>query len=300
VDGAVAELADRQHGVVARRQLLDIGLSRDAIDRRVRVRRLHVVFRGAYAVGRRRVAQPGVWLAAVLACGPDAVLSHGPAAVMLGIREHARARIDVTVPRRLRQHDGIRPHFAVLAEDERTIHAGIPVTSVSRTLLDLAAVLQPHELRQALERAEAKQLTDRTPLSAVVHRHRGHRGVRALKAALEEFDAKLPRSELERRFLALVETAGLPQPRVNHWLDVGGALIQPDCAWPDQRLIVEVDGRAWHDTNAAFERDRRRDRRCAAAGWRVIRVTEEALKQERAELEEELRALLSPALARSA
>jgi very-short-patch-repair endonuclease len=241
-------------------------------------------------------------MAAVLSCGPDALLSHRPAAALLGIRDGARARIDVTVPRRLRPRDGIRPHRALVPDDERTVHAGIPVTTVPRTLLDLANVLQAHELRRALEQAQALRLADPLTLVAVVQRHPGRRGAAALNAALAEgpLRSSLTRSELERRFLALIDRAGLPKPRVNHWINVGGELIQADCVWPAQRLIVELDSRTWHGTGDAFDRDRRRDRRCLAAGWSVMRVTDRALTAERRELEEELGALLSPAPARSA
>jgi hypothetical protein len=301
-DEALAELADRQHGVVSRHQLYELGLGRGAIAARVAGKRLHRVYFGVYAVGRRAISQRGVWMAAVLSCGADALLSHRPAAVLLGIRDAARARVDVTLPRRLRARDGIRPHHALIPDDERTVHAGIPVTTVPRTLLDLANVLQPHELRRALEQAEALRLTDPLTLVAVVQRHKGRRGAKALTAALAQgpLRASLPRSELERRFLALTDRAGLPKPLVNHWIDVGGELIQADCVWPAHRLIAELDSRAWHGTGQAFDRDRRRDRRCLAAGWRVMRVTDRALIAERRELEEELRALLSPAPARSA
>ncbi len=287
---------------MARYQLLDFGLGRGAIAARVEAKRLHLVHRGVYAVGRRRISQHGVWMAAVLACGPDAVLSHRPAAALLGIRHAAGGRVDVTVPRRLRPHDGINPRRGRVPDDERTVHAGIPVTTVPRTLLDLGAVLQPHELRRALEQAEALRLADPLSLIAVVERHGNRRGVKAMRAALAEgpLRSSLTRSELERRFLALVDEAGLPRPRVNEWMDIGGELIQADCVWPSQRLIVELDGRAWHGTGEAFDRDRRRDRRCLAAGWNVMRVTDRALTAERRELEEELRAFLSAARARSA
>ena len=296
-DALIAELADRQHGVVARYQLRELGLSRDAIDGRIRAKRLHRVFRGVYAVGRRRLDQRGVWMGAVLSCGPDALLSHRAAAALAGIRPASGGWIDVTVPRRLRPRDRIRPHIARVPEDERTVHAGIPTTSVPRTLLDLATLLQPSELRRAAEQAEALRLTSELPLVAVVQRHSGRRGVGALRHAVGRGPLRpvLPRSELERRFLAFLDDAELPTPRVNHWIDVGDELIQADCAWPRACLIVELDGRRWHDSRAAFERDRRRDRRCLAAGWRVYRVTHEALTRERSELEQELRALLSAA-----
>jgi putative AbiEi antitoxin of type IV toxin-antitoxin system len=300
-DAAIAELADRQHGVVSREQLRALGLARGAIDFRVEAKRLHPIYRGVYAVGRRRISQRGVWMAAVLACGLDALLSHRPAAALLGIREGTPATVDVTVPRRLRPRDGIRPHRALVPEDERSVHAGIPTTGVARTLLDLAAVLQPHELRRALERAEALHLTDPLTLVAVVDRHPHRRGAGALTAALADGPLRpsLTRSELERRFLTVVDEAGLPRPLVNHWIDIGGELIQADCFWPDQRLIVELDGRTWHATRDAFDRDRRRDRRCLAAGVPVVRVTAETLNREVRELERELRTLLSSAPARS-
>jgi very-short-patch-repair endonuclease len=294
-DAAIAELADRQHGVVARWQLRELGLGRHAIDGRIAAKRLHVVYRGAYAVGRRYIDQRGVWMAAVLSCGPDALLSHRPAAALLGIRPASSGWVDVTVPRRLRPRDGIRPHTATVPEDERAIHAGIPVTTVTRTLLDLATQLQPHELKRAAEQAEALQLTSPLSLVAVVQRHAGRRGAGALAAALGPLRQGLTRSELERRFVAFVDRVDLPPPRLNEWLDIGGELIQADCFWPEARLIAELDSRAWHDTEAAFERDRRRDRRCVAAGWAVIRVTYEALTSEQRELEHQLRALLTAA-----
>jgi very-short-patch-repair endonuclease len=294
-EAAIAELADRQHGVVARRQLLELGFRPGAIDRRVEAKRLHVVYRGVYAVGRRGIARHGVWMAAVLACGPRAWLSHRAAGALLGIRQAAGQIVDVTVERKLRGQRGIRAHRAALPEDERTIHAGIPVTTVTRTLLDLATQLQPHELKRAAEQAEALQLASPLSLTAVVQRHRGHRGAGALKTALGPLRPGLTRSELERRFLALVDQLALPPPRVNEWIEVGGELIQADCLWPHARLIAELDSRAWHDSTEAFDRDRRRDRRCIAEGWAVIRVTYRAVTAERRELEDQLRALLTAA-----
>lgn len=171
---------------MARYQLVELGLKRGAIDGRVEAKRLHPVYRGVYAVGRRTISRRGVWMAAVLACGADALLSHRPAAALLRIRDAARARIDVTVCRRVRARDGIRPHHACVPDDERTVLAGIPVTTVPRTLLDLASVLQQHELRRALEQAEALRLTDPLALVAVVQRHEKRRGAARLNKALAE------------------------------------------------------------------------------------------------------------------
>lgn len=233
-------------------------------------------------------------MAAVLACGPDAVLSHRSAGVLWGILERERTAVDVTVAGRRRGRPGIRVHESALATDERTVRGGIPATTAARTLLDLAAHLQTHQLNRALERAEALRLSDRTPLSAVVQRHRGRRGLASVRQAVKEgIRPAHTKSELERRFLTFVERAGLPLPRTNVWLELGGEWLEVDCVWPEQRLIVELDSRAHHRTTAAFERDRRRDRRAQANGWRTMRVTEQAMRREEHRLRAELTALIA-------
>ncbi len=296
-------MADRQHGVVSRRQLIELGLSRGAIFSRLETKRLHAVHRGVYAVGRRGLSRPGVWLAAVLACGPDAVLSHLSAAVLWGIREGSPARVEVSAPRQRRSRDGIRAHRATIAPDERTLRAGIPVTTVPRTLLDLAALLQPHELNRALERAESLRLSDPKPLAALIARHRGRRGTTVLGRALERGAARerVTKSELERRFLTLLEDACIPLPQTNVRLEVDSGWIEVDCLWPEQRVAVELDGRAVHLTAAAFERDRGRDRRLQAAGWRVTRITDLAMRREAPAVCADVRTLLGmPTSARRA
>ncbi|MEA2378720.1 MAG: hypothetical protein QOD13_2627 [Thermoleophilaceae bacterium] len=295
LDAAVAELADRQHGVVARRQLLELGMGRRAIARRLEAMRLRAIHPGVYALGHRPVSRMAWWMAAVLACGPGAVLSHRCAAALSGILEGWPATVDVTVPRGLRPRSGIRPHQATLAGDECTVQAGVPVTTVARTLLDLAAVLRLHELNRALERAEALRLSDPTPLAALVERHRGRPGTANLRRALEQGSLRpmVTKSELERRFLTFVEQTGLPRPHKNVWLEIGGEWIEIDCVWPEQRVIAELDSRAYHQTAAAFERDRRRDRHAQAAGWRPIRITDQALREEPDSLLADVRAVLS-------
>ena len=292
-DRRIAELADRQHGVVARSQLLGLGLGRRAIARRLESMRLRQIHRGVYAVGHLQLARPSWWMAAVLACGPGAVLSHRCAAALWGILEGWPTTVDISVGRELAGREGIRPHVAAIAPDERTVHAGIPVTTVARTLLDLAADLQLHELGRALERAEALRLSDQTSLVALMERHRGRRGTANLKAAMREgLRPVVTKSELERRFLSFVERAGLPRPQTNIWLQLGGEWMEVDCAWPEQRVIVELDSRTYHGTTAAFERDRKRDRRAQAHGWRPIRVTDRALREEPHALVADVRALL--------
>src|SRR3954469_24186100 len=145
-DALIAALADRQHGVVARRQLVALGLSARAIEHRLERGRLHLLHRGVYAVGHRVLSQRGWWMAAVLAAGPGAVLSHRSAAALWGIRPTARARIEVTTPKRLHSRPGLHAHCAVLPPDEMTTYQGIPVTTAPRTLLDLAAVIPSNEL----------------------------------------------------------------------------------------------------------------------------------------------------------
>lgn len=300
-DEAIAELAERQHGVVARAQLFALGLRRGAIDRRLKRKRLHRIHRGVYAVGYPRLQRAGWFMAAVLACGPGAVLSHRCAAAWWGLLDGWPTRVDVSVSRRLHGQNGICVHVATIADDERTVHAGIPVTTVARTLLDLAAVVQRHELNRVLERAEALQLSDATPLIALMERHHGRRGLANLKAAMSEgLRPVVTRSELERRFLTFLDLAGLPRPETNVWLDVGGDWMEVDCVWREQGVIAELDSRAWHLTTEAFERDRERDRRALAAGWRPVRVTDRALRDGADRLREELSALVAVVQARSA
>jgi hypothetical protein len=138
-------------------------------------------------------------------------------------------------------------------------------------------------------------------LVALIERHRGRRGTANLKAAMREgLRPVVTKSELERRFLTFVEQAGLPRPQTNVWLKLGGEWLEVDCAWPEQRVIVELDSRAYHQTTDSFERDRRRDRRAQAAGWRVLRVTDQAMREEGCSLREELTALVAAVEARFA
>jgi hypothetical protein len=161
IDRAIGALAERQHGVVSRAQLLELGVGNDAIDRRLKLRRLCHVHRGVYTIGHRLLTQHGRWMAAVLAYGPGTVLSHRAAAALWGMR--GGTYVEVTAPSARRGRRGIQVHRAALPADERTTHRGIPTTTVPRTLLDLSAVVKRPEVRSALRRAEQLRLTD--PLS---------------------------------------------------------------------------------------------------------------------------------------
>jgi very-short-patch-repair endonuclease len=289
LDQAIGRLADEQYGVVTRAQLSVLGAGTGAIAHRLRAGRLHAIHRGVYSViGRRLLSRNGYWMAAVLACGPGAVLSHLAAAALWGIRRGSRT--EITAPRRRKPRRGIRMHWADLPDDEVTTHQGIPITTVARTLLDLSAVVQRDEWRSALRQAEQLRLTDRLWLGDLVERYPRKPGIPIVRAVVEEarHGMAIVRSELEERFQAFVLDTGLPRPSTNVLIEG----IEVDCAWRAQRLIVELDGRATHDTTDAFEADRARDRRLEAAGWRVVRVTWRQLHDSPRELEGDLRRLL--------
>jgi very-short-patch-repair endonuclease len=288
VDLAIGALAERQHGVVSRAQLLELGLDRGAIVHRGKLGRLRPVHRGVYTIGHRLLTQDGRWMAAVLAYGPRAVLSHRAAAALWGMR--VGTRVEVTVPAGLRGRDGIQVYRAKLPADERTTHRGIPTTTVPRTLLDLSAVVGRPHLRGALREAEQLRLTDPLSLHDLAERYPRRAGLKAIKALLSEasIGAKIIRSELEERFQDFLIRAGLPLPQTN--VAIEG--YEVDCVWSEQRLIVELDGHATHSPTHAFEADRARDRRLGAAGWHVIRITWRQLVQEPELVEADLRRLL--------
>jgi hypothetical protein len=290
-------VAERQHGVVTRAQLAELGIGRGAVGRRLESGRLHILHRGVYAVGQRVVGREGHWMAAVLAMGSDAVLSHRSAAALWGIRATARGRVEVTVPRAPRSRSAIQVHRTRVAADEVTAVRGIPVTTPPRTLLDLGAVVRRRALERAIDQAEALRLTDPLCIGDVVVRHQHRPGAAAIRAILAagRIGAAITRSELEDRFLAFLDDHELPRPQVNLPLHLGDATIEADCLWRAQRFIVELDGHASHATGNAFERDRARDRFLQAAGWRVVRITWRHLHEQSDAIASDLRTLLSTA-----
>jgi hypothetical protein len=218
-------------------------------------------------------------MAATLACGPGAVLSHRSAAALWGLRESRRSGIDITTPRRNgRTRAGIEVHSgATLTPAHTSTRARIPTTTVARTLLDLADVTDRRGLERALDQAEVLRLLDADELQRLLTAAgAGRKGAKTLQDLLADHHPgdTITRSELEERFLALCATAGLPRPRVNAWIALRrGHAVQADFLWPARRLVVETDGHAAHGTRRAFERDRRRDQRLMAAGYRVMRCT---------------------------
>ena len=240
---------------------------------------LYGVHRGVYSVGQPRVTGRAAWMAAILASGDGALLSHRSAGAHLGIAPSATPHIDVTVAARRPARPGIKLHCVRhLHPADRTKLDGIPVTSVARTLLDLAEVVSSDRLARAVENADRLRLLDLRAADELCSRSRGRHGLKPLRAALSDYAPLYTetRSELERRFLAVCRHAGLARPSVNASL----AGLEVDALWRDQRLVVELDGYAFHGTRAAFERDRARDTRLQLAGYRVLRVTSRMLDRE--------------------
>jgi very-short-patch-repair endonuclease len=289
----VARMADRQHGVLARRQLLEVGLSQDGIRDWVRSGRLTPLHREAFAWGHTRLTRQGWWLAAVLACAEGAVLSHQSAAALWGIARHRRGPIDVTAAAGRQFRPGrprIRLHRSRLHDaGEVTERNRIPVTSVARTLFDLAEVIDFTQLERAWEEADRLKLLQLLAVEQVCERSYGRRALRPIRRLLAEARAEeTVRSPLEERFLAFCHARGISIPATN--VHVLGHEV--DCLWPAARLIAELDSWEFHGHRSAFERDRARDPKFLLAGYRTIRVTHRRLDREADQLAEEIRGLL--------
>lgn len=295
-DRPIAALARQQHGVVGRQQLLGLGFSEEAIDGRLRTGRLHRLHLGVYAFGHPVVSRQGRWMAAVLASGPEAVLSHWSAAALWMIRPNSRSRIDVTVPHRSRSSKAIYRHVAAVPRDEWVVEEGIPVTSVPRTIFDLAAIEDVDTVGSMLREAEYRELWDRLSLWDLLERYPRKRGSRKVRMALErlkEEPAGRKRSMLEERFSPFLRQWHLPLPRYNEWIVLpNGKRYQVDCHWPSTNQIVELDGWQGHKGRVAFREDKARDRRLAAAGYAVTHLTWNQLDDESAAVAADLRAVL--------
>jgi very-short-patch-repair endonuclease len=287
----VAELAQRQHGVVARWQLVGRGLERGWIEQQLQVGWFHRVFRGVYAVGHPAIGRNGRAMAAVLAYGPDAYLSHRWAARHLGLLDHAPSLIDVVVMGNHRPQRGIRIHrVKQLNEREHTIHNAIPITTVPRTLLDLAAIATKQQLRHAANEAARNDWLDKRAIDQLIDRHRGRKGMTAFRAVIDAVHPQTSRtrSDLEAAFLNLCRRHRLPEPIMN--TEVEGFLV--DAHFPGTQLIVELDFWDYHRTRMEFARDRMRDAALSAQGYEVCRAPDEWLDRDPAGLAETLRRLL--------
>lgn len=271
-DLAMVRLAGRQHGVITAVQLLDLGLSREGIARRVRAGRLFRLHRGVYAVGRPDLRRQGVWLAAVLACGPGAVLSHRSAGALHGLLEGDGAGTDVALAGDggRQRRAGIRVHRVALERWETTAVEHIPVTTVARTLVDLAAGAHPQRIARLVTRAEQLRVYDDRAVRRVLAAHPRAPGAARLAAALAVYEEPPDMdSVLEAAMAGLCAAAGLPEPETQE--PVEGERV--DFLWAGHGLIVETDGRETHATRQAFEDDRARDAKLTAAGYRVVRFT---------------------------
>jgi very-short-patch-repair endonuclease len=291
----LAALAERQHGVVARSQLLDNGWSEEEIEWRRRTGRLHRLHTGVYLVGHRLIQREGRWMAAVLASGPGAVLSHHSAAALWEIRPTSRTTIDVTTPHRSRSWRHIHRHVSVLPADEVTVKDGIPVTTAARTILDLAATEPLDVVKFLLREMEYRELWGPLSLWDLVERYPGRRGSRKVRAALEGIkDEPIGerKSPLEERFVPFLRAHRLPVPPFNQWITVGSKRFQVDCHWPGTNQIVELDGWQGHKSRSAFRGDRARDRILHAHGYTVTHLTWNQLDDEPEAIASDLRVLL--------
>jgi very-short-patch-repair endonuclease/predicted transcriptional regulator of viral defense system len=271
-DRALAEASRPQHHVLTLAQLERLGLSARAVRHRAASGRLVRIHGGVYGIGRP--SREGRWMAAVLACGGDALLSHRSAAEHWGLLANRPGPVHVTgTTRRGRSRNGLVLHSRALIQGERAQKDGIPCTSVARTLLDVAEKEGRRELERAIEQAETLRLFDLEELRQTIVNHRGRRGVASLRACLDAYDGpSVTASEAEERLLTLLRQVRLPRPEVNQALVLqDGTVYRPDCLWRDARLIVEVDGRDYHARRRSFERDRVRDRRLALAGYETRR-----------------------------
>ena len=287
---ALAGLAKSQYGIVTSGQLREMGFSTSAIGRAAGAGRLHRVHRGVYAVGHPAVGRHGRCLAGVLACGEGAALSHGAAGWLWGLFARCSQTVDVTVPRRGKRRHGIRLHHApALGSRDRDETERIPVTSLPRTLLDLAATGPSRRLTNAVDKAKRMDRLDLPAIDELLARQAGAAGSRALRKALDLYRAPVfDRARSELLFLDLVRQAGLSAPALNTWVD--GWEI--DAYWEAERFAVEVDGWASHGSRTAFEKDRVRIEDLKLAGIDAIRISARRIERSPAEVGARLAKLL--------
>ena len=270
-------LVERQHGVVSRAQLLVLGWTGDQVDARVKNGRLHRLFRGVYAVGRPQVGQKGWWMAAVLASGEGAALSHWDAAGLYEIVERVRRPIDVSIPLGARRSQrGIALHRRQLLPGEITEHRGIPVTTVPVVLTDLAARVRRGPLEGFINQADILGLTTPPDLRAALDLMPQRAGRKPLRETLDRVTFRFTRSQLERSFIPIALDAGLSRPET--CVQVEG--YEVDFWWPELGLVVEADSLTYHRTAQQQQKDRRRDQAHVSAGLTVLRFTHSQIKYE--------------------
>jgi hypothetical protein len=287
ISQGASELVRRQHGVVARRQLLNLGYTAKAIRHRVRSGRLHPIWRGVYAVGRPQITREGRWMAAVLACDPFAHLSHRSAAALWGFGEEHPGYIEISVKRhREVRRPGVRTHDRPgLWTRDVGARLGIPVTAPVRTFLDLATVTGPKTLERSINEADKLDVIDADSLRRALDDHPGEPGIRLLRHVLDKHTFRLSDDELERLFRPLATAAGLPTPLTKHWVNK----FEVDFYWPDLGLVVETDGWRYHRTPSAQTRDALRFQVHVAHGLTPLRFSHHQVKYEPRHVEDILR-----------
>jgi very-short-patch-repair endonuclease len=271
-------LAKRQHAVVTRQQLLGLGYSRQAIEHRLRSGRLYAVRTGVYAVGRAELSDYGRWMAAVLACGGGAVLSHSSAAALWRIGFEHRSQIELSLPSPFqRRRPGIRIHRRPSLElCDVTREYGIPCTAPVQTLIDMSLRLNRAGVERMINEADKYNLTNPPQLREALDARIGEPGVAKLRHILDRRTFRLTKEELERRFLPLARQAGLPTPLTGQLVNE----FEVDFYWPDLGLVVETDGLRYHRTPSEQARDRLRDQAHTAAGLTPLRFTHEQVRYE--------------------
>jgi hypothetical protein len=284
----IAWLAHRQHGVVTRGQLRERGLGDTAISARAASGQLHPLYHGTFAVGHRLIGRVGRMRAATLACGDGTIVSHGSAAELLGLWDKRPTVIDVIPPDWSgRKIDGIRWHrVRYPTADELEVRDGIPCTTPSRTIVDMAGRLSERPLGRMVQQAAVLRALDVSQIDRVLARgrRRGAPRLRAILAPWRQRDRRQPRlrSLLEARVLPGLIEAGLPRPECNVKMRIDGhpRPLEVDLLWRERRLVIETDGEETHGTRAAFHEDRRRDQALVAAGYRTARVTWRQIEDE--------------------
>lgn len=286
----LARVAKEQHGVISREQMRKLGYSDSAVDRAARSGRLHRVHRGVYAVGHDRLPPHGRCHAALLGCGPRALLSHSSAAWIWGLQSTLAQTVEVGVPARGHGRQGIHVHHLPrLATEDRAVEEGLPTTAMPRTLLDRAATTTRKGVERDLDRAERLGLLDPGAIDHLLARAGKHPGVAKLRAGMElHRDPAYTRSWLERRFLQLVRKSGLPIPSTNVFI----AGFELDMYWERERFAVELDGYEFHGSRKSFESDRRRQEELKLAGIEMVRFTARRVEAEPAQVSQRLSALL--------
>lgn len=265
-------------------------MGRDAIQYRVAIGRLHRVHRGVYAVGYPAQTPEAFEMAAVFVCGKGAVVSHWTATSRWTLLRPSRGSVHVTAPTNRRGHKGIKVHWTQLHPADRTKRDGIPITSVPRTLLDIAGVADERTLRRAVNQAARTGWLNRRAMDAVLNRNPRRKGSKQLRAVIASVipATRRSRSDLEVAFLALCADYGLPEPVTN-----GTVLgIEVDFHWPGTNLIVELDSYEYHRTPQEFENDRRRDAHLKRHGYEVLRIPDAWLDSDPAGVADTVRALL--------